>query len=67
MSLLSQQWNGLPSVRYADMHTEQRYCLYCVFAQICVLGDNFTKLAHRLAESQGLYTLTKPKKLLITF
>ena len=57
----------LPGVRYANIHTEQRDCLSCIFAQIWVLGDNSTKLAHCLAESGGLSTLTKTKKLLITF
>jgi len=32
-----------------------------------VLGDNFTKLAHCLGDSQGLYALTRTKKLLIAF
>jgi len=35
--------------------------------QIGVLGHNSTQLAHHLVESQQLYTLTKPKKLLVTF
>jgi len=64
---LSQKWDCLLGVQYANTHTEQRYCLYCIFVQIRVLGDNSTKLAHRLAESQQLYTLTKTKKLLVTF
>jgi len=65
--LLSQKWDHLPSVQYANIHTEQRYCLYCIFAQIWVLGHNSTKLAHSLAKPQGLYTLTKPRKLFVTF
>jgi len=52
-------------VQYTNIHTEQRYCLYCIFVQIWVLGDNSTKLADHLAESRGLYTLTKTKKLLV--
>ena len=64
---LSQNWDHLPGVRYANRLTEQRYCLHCIFAHIWVLGDNSTKLAHRWAESQGLYTLTKIRKLLPTF
>ena len=62
VELLSQKWDHLPSVRYANIHTEQRYCLYCVFAEIWVLDDTSTKLAYHLAESQRLYTFTKPKK-----
>jgi len=65
--VLSQKWDCLPSVRYTNIHTEQRYCLYSIFVQIWVLGDNSTKLAHCLAESQGLFTLTKPDKLVIVF
>ena len=65
--VLSQKWDRLPSVQYANIHAEQRHCLYCIFVWIWVLGDNSTKLASRLAESQGLDTLTKTKKLLITF
>jgi len=64
--MLSQKWDHLSCVRYANIHTEQRYCLYCIFAQIWVLGDNFTKLVPCLAESQGLHTSMKTKKLLIT-
>jgi len=64
---LSKKWECLPHVHYANIHTEQRYSFYCIFAQIWVLDDNSTKLAHRLAESQVIYTLTKTKKLLITF
>jgi len=33
----------------------------CVFVQIWVFRDNSTKLAHCLAESQELYTLTRKK------
>jgi len=50
MQMLSQKWDRLPGVQYANIHTEQRYCLYFIFAQIWVLGDNSTKLGHRLAE-----------------
>jgi len=66
-ALSSQKWDLLPGVQYTNIHTEQRYCPYYIFVQIWVLGDNSTKLAHPLAESQGLYTLTKTKKLVITF
>jgi len=57
--VLSQKWDHLPSVRYAHIHTEQRYCLYCMFATVWVLGDISTKLAAHLAESHGLYAHTK--------
>jgi len=67
LHLLSQKWDPSPCVQYANIHTKQRYCLYCIFAQVWVLGDNSTKLACHLAESQGWYTLTNSKKLLITF
>jgi len=63
--MLSQKWDLLPGVWYANIHTEQTYYLYFIFAQLWVLGDNSTKLAHCFVESQGLYTLTK--KLLVTF
>jgi len=66
-SLLSQKWGHLPLVQYANTLTEQRYCIHGIFAQIRLLGDSSTKLAHCLAESQGLDTLTKPNKLLVTF
>jgi len=56
LMVLSQKWDRLPGVRYTSTHTERRYCLYCICAQLRVLGDNSTKLAHCLAESQGLYT-----------
>jgi len=62
--LLSQKWDHLPGMQYANTHTEQRSCLYCIFSQIWVLGDSSTKLAHHFAESQRLHTPTKPKKLI---
>jgi len=65
--MFSPKWDHSPGVQYANIHTEQRYRIYCVFAQTWVLGANSTKLAHPLAESQGLYTRTKTKKLLIAF
>jgi len=58
---------SFPGVQYTDKHTEQRYCLYRIFVQIGVLGDNSTKLAPRLAESQELCTLTKARKYFTTF
>ena len=61
------KWNLSPSVQYTNIHTEQRCCLHCMFAQLWVLGDNSTKLVRCLTKSQGLYILTKAKKLLITF
>jgi len=67
VEMLSQKWDCLPGVQYINLDTEQRYCLYRMFAQIPVLGDKSTKLAHCLAESQRLYTFTKPKELLVTF
>jgi len=65
VTLLSWKWDHLACVQYANIHTEQTCCLYCIFAQMWVPDDNSTKLANCLAESQGLYTLTKIKKLLI--
>jgi len=65
--MLSQKWDCLPPVQYANVHTEQRYCLYCIFAQTWVLGDHSTKLTPHLAESQRLYTLTKTNQLFIAF
>jgi len=64
--LFYQKWGRLPGVWYINIHTEQRYCLCYIIAQILVLSDNSTKLAPCLAKSQGLYTLTKTEKLLIT-
>jgi len=61
------KWDQLPGVRYANIYTEQRYCLYCIFMQLWVLGGNSTKLAPRLAEPQRIYTLTETKQLLLTF
>ena len=63
--IIVQKGDRLTGVQYTNIHTEQRYCLYCIFVQIWVLGDNSTKLADHLAESRGLYTLTKTKKLLV--
>jgi len=28
--LLSQKWDYLSSVQHANIHTEQRYCLFCI-------------------------------------
>ena len=67
VSLLTQKWDRLPGVQYANTHTEQRGCLYCILVQTWALGGNSTKRAPRLAQSQRLYTLTKTKKLLAAF
>ena len=65
--VFSQKWDHLPGVWYTNIRTEQRYCLYCIFVQIWVLGNNCTRPEHCLAESQGIYTLTKTNKLLNPF
>ena len=49
--LLSQKWDHLCGVQYTNIHTEQRYWLYCMFAQIWVLGDKSRKLEHHLVVS----------------
>ena len=63
---MSQKWDRLPSVRYTNTHTERRPCLYCIFVQIWALGDNCTKLAHLLAESQPLLLQKQINYLLVS-
>ena len=56
MHLLCHKWDRLACVEYTNIHTEQRYCPYCIFAQIWVLGDNSTKLAHCLAVTRTIHS-----------
>jgi len=54
---LSHKWDHFRGVLDANIHTEQRYCLYCIFAQIRVLGDNSTKTAALLSRvTRSIYS-----------